>query len=163
MQNKTLAYWIVGIVGAVLIIILIVQLHSQNNPASGNSSPASDNAALSYNGQEATTTPPAANTSGTSGIGYPSNSAYTAVLAIYQKNGYRVQFSQCHGIPGKLTVTQGQKYMLDNRDDQKHTVKVGPYTYSLPAYGWQVITAENLGLNNVTCDGGGAAQINIEK
>jgi hypothetical protein len=160
MQNKTLAYWIVGIVGAVLIIVLVIQIRGQNQPASNNTNSNSANAALS-NGQEASSTPSAP--TATNGKSVPSNSAYMAALAIYQKNGYRVQFSDCHGIPGKLTVTQGQKYMLDNRDNQAHTIKIDSYTYNIPAYGWQILTAQVLGLNNVTCDGGGAAQINIEK
>jgi len=150
-----MAYWIVGVVAVVLIGLIIYQMNKQNGgsytqtPATNTQTPA-------------TTTP--TSTPGTTGtVGSTANKAYNAALAIYQKNGYRIQFSQCHGTPGKLTIPQGNKYMLDNRDNATHTIKVGPSSYKLAAYGYIVVTANNLGLNNVTCDGGGAAQVNIEK
>ncbi len=161
MQNKTLAYWIVGIVGVVLIVLIIRQIYVQNHGATTNNTAVTTTTAPQNNSTStpATSTPAAVNSSPSGAA----SAAYQAALAIYQTNGYRIEISQCHGIPGKLTVTQGQKYMLDNRDNQAHTIKVGPYTYNLPAYGYEIVTAGVLGLNNLTCDGGGAGQINIEK
>jgi hypothetical protein len=157
MQNKTWAYWIVGIVAIVLIGLVIYQMNHQN----GDSQNTNQTSTTPQNNGAASSTPTSTPATGTTGGA--GNAAYNAALAIYQKSGFRIQFSQCHGTPGHLVIKAGQKYMLDNRDNAKHTIKVGPYTYSLGAYGFQVVTAQNLGLNNVTCDGGGAAQVNIEK
>ena len=140
--------------GAILIIVLIVQMNRQKQ-AGTTATPATGVSTTETASSSAPTTQ--------TGTGTKGNAAYNAALAIYQKNGYRIQFSQCHGTPGHLVIPEGNKYMLDNRDNAAHTIKVGPYTYKLGAYGFVVAKATNLGINNVTCDGGGAAQINIEK
>ncbi len=155
MQHKTLAYWIVGVVGIVLIGLIIYQMREQNEYS--NSTNQNPPAAMSDSNTTSTSSTPVS-----TGTSKANNNAYNAALAIYQKSGYRFQFSGCHGTPGTMAIGVGNKYMLDNRDNKAHTIKVGPYSYKLAAYGYAVVTATNKGINNITCDGGGAAQLNIE-
>lgn len=86
--------------------------------------------------------------------------SYQRALAAYP---YRIQFVSCHGNPGKLTVKQGSKVMLDNRDERTHTIMVGRNKYSIKGYNFTVVTAPTAGTYNITCDGGGAAQMITQK
>lgn len=150
-------YWVSVILVIIVVGLAVWFLHKkgpQQEPSQSIDMENSGNPA----GTASTTPTPTPTKSGST-----NNKAYNDALAIYGKNGYRIQFSQCHGIPGKLVVPQGNKYMLDNRDNAAHTIKVGPNSYRLGAYGFTIVTALNLGINNVTCDGGGAAQVTIEK
>ncbi len=157
MQHKTLAYWIVGVVGIVLIGLIIYQIkHDGQNDDSTPTNQTQNQGSSNDNATSTTSTPVSTGTS------KANNNAYNAALAIYQKSGYRFQFSSCHGTPGTMAIAVGNKYMLDNRDAVAHTIKVGPYSYKLAAYGYAVVTATNKGINNITCDGGGAAQLNIQ-
>jgi hypothetical protein len=88
--------------------------------------------------------------------------SYADALKIYSASGYRFQFVNCKATPGKLTIKQGTKFMLDNRDNTAHKIKVGSVNYNVGAYGFAIATAKTLGLNYITCDGGGAAQIQVE-
>ncbi len=163
MKNK---YWVSGGVGIVLIVLIAWFFSNQKpkpTPSETVNTEITGQPAASSTDQTATSTPPAAKKTGSS-----NNLAYNQALAIYQKNGYRIQFSECRAIPSSLAIRQGVKYMLDNRDSVAHTIKVGTSTYNLPGYGYMIVTAYNLGINNVSCSGGGmntvnTAQINIQK
>lgn len=90
---------------------------------------------------------------------------YAKALNTYQ---YRIQFSQCHGIVnnspnvGTLSIKQGVKFMLDNRDPVAHTIAFKGVSVKIGAYGYAIVSAPYKGTFNVTCDGGGAAVINVE-
>lgn len=88
--------------------------------------------------------------------------SYADALKIYSASGYRFQFVNCKATPGKFTIKKNAKFMLDNRDNTAHKIKVGSVTYNVGAYGFAIATAKTLGLNYITCDGGGAAQIQVE-
>ncbi len=156
MKNK---YWISGGVIAVVIILIVWFLSNKgSSPAhEENTQMQTTNSATSTD-QTATSspTPEPANKSGAA------SSAYTQALATYTQNGRRIQFTECHATPGLLVVKKGLKYMLDNRDKSAHTLKVGSLTYKIAGYGYLIVTAQNLGVNNIFCDGNGAGQINIE-
>jgi hypothetical protein len=88
--------------------------------------------------------------------------SYTDALKVYSASGYRMQFVNCQATPGQLTIKKGQKFMIDNRDSKPHKFKVGPTSYSVKGYGFAIATSKTLGVNFITCDGGGAAKINVE-
>ena len=86
---------------------------------------------------------------------------YDQAIELY--GTYRIQFVSCHGTPGSLSVRHGVTFMLDNRDAKAHTIKVGTTAYSVGAYGFRVAAAPaKAGTYNITCDGGGAATLNVE-
>ena len=76
----------------------------------------------------------------------------------------------CHGNPGTISVKRNTAVMLDNRDKVAHTIKANGQTFRIAGYDYALIypatvTKDNidLTLSNVTCDGGGAAFLNVEK
>lgn len=88
---------------------------------------------------------------------------YGTALGIYGKSGYRFQFSSCSGNPGSLTMKLGTKFMIDNRDDKSHQIAIGSQSYKLGAYDFAIISIKKVGSFNITCDGGGAAQVSVQK
>lgn len=86
---------------------------------------------------------------------------YDQIAEIYIKSGYRFQISNCHATPGKLNMKTGTKFMIDNRDKVKHTFKFDSQTYNVPAYGWAIATAPKYGNYFLTCDGSGAAEVQV--
>jgi hypothetical protein len=90
--------------------------------------------------------------------------SYTDALKIYGKNGYRFQFVNCSGIPGTINIKTGVKFMIDNRDGEKHQIGIGTQKFELPAYGFAVLSVQKAGNLSISCDGGGgAARLNVEK
>ena len=82
----------------------------------------------------------------------------------------RFQFVNCHGTPGVISVKRGVPVMLDNRDKKAHTIKANSQSFRIAALDYTVVypalaTKDNvdMSLSNVTCDGGGAASLNVEK
>lgn len=106
--------------------------------------------------EEATTTP----NSGTAA----KRLTYSEAMQLYGSvnHNVRFQFINCSGTPGWFTLKKGEKYMLDNRDNARHTIMVGGVKYTLGAYGFAIATATQVGTQNVTCDGKGAAQLLIQ-
>ncbi len=86
---------------------------------------------------------------------------YGTALNIYGKSGYRFQFSQCSGSPGSLIMKLGTKFMIDNRDDKSHQIGIGTQSYKLAAYDFAIISIKKIGSYNITCDGGGAARVDV--
>jgi hypothetical protein len=88
---------------------------------------------------------------------------YTAALKTYQN---RIQFAQCHGLVsggiGTLVIKEGVKFMLDNRDPKAHTIAFGGQSYRIGAYNFSIVSATKIGIYPVTCDGGGAATLNVQ-
>ena len=105
-------------------------------------------------GGDASSSVPAAN---------PGPLTFEQALEIYSANGYRFEFASCHGRPGSLSMKVGTKFMLDNRDPLAHTFVAGSSTYHIGPYGFAIATAKDLGTYNITCDGGGAAQVVVQK
>lgn len=91
---------------------------------------------------------------------------YDDALAAYA--GKLFQFSSCVTgpppviSPGSLSLKQGSKYMIDNRDKTAHTIRVGTTAYSLGAQSFRIVQAPTKGTYNITCDGGGAAQLQVQ-
>ncbi len=92
----------------------------------------------------------------------PSGNYPTKALP-YIENGYRFQFSNCHGTPGSLVVKSGKYFLLDNRDAKAHTFAFAGQSYSVGAYGAAVAAVWKAGTYNITCDGGGAASLTVQK
>jgi cytoskeletal protein RodZ len=74
----------------------------------------------------------------------------------------RIQFKNCSGIPGKISIKRGVLIMLDNRDPKAHTIVIKSQSVRIPAYDYALVPATVLGTYNITCDGGGAAEINVK-
>jgi len=80
----------------------------------------------------------------------------------YVESGYRFQFSGCHGTPGQLTVKRGKYFLLDNRDNKAITIAVAGQSYQIGPYGAAVAAVWKEGVHQITCNGGGAASLNVE-
>ena len=90
---------------------------------------------------------------------------YTDAVKMYQ---YRLQFLQCHGtIPtalnnGTLVIKKGVKFMLDNRDATAHTFAFAGQSVRVGGYNFAIVSVPTAGLYPLTCDGGGAASLNVQ-
>lgn len=82
--------------------------------------------------------------------------------AVTQYSDARFQFITCHAYPSSLTVKQGSKLMLDNRDSVQHRIKVGAQSYTIDKYGYVIMTAVSAGQQTITCDGGGTGLLNVQ-
>ncbi len=91
------------------------------------------------------------------------SSDYEKALNDYRSRGAYFQFVNCAGNPGSLTLKRGTVFMLDNRDSKAHKIKVGSVTYNVAGYGYKLVNPQTLGLNHITCDGGGAAAVNVQR
>jgi hypothetical protein len=91
--------------------------------------------------------------------------AYLDAIKIYKTTGYYFQFVDCHGAPGTLTLKAGKKFMLDNRDGVARKIAItGGQSFNIGAYGFAVATAPSkIGIHYITCNGGGAASITVQK
>lgn len=91
--------------------------------------------------------------------------AYLDALKIYKTTGYYFQFVDCHGAPGTLTLKAGKKFMLDNRDGVARKIAIqGGQSFNVGAYGFAIATAPSkIGTHYITCNGGGAASILVQK
>ena len=87
---------------------------------------------------------------------------YDQAIQIYGKSGYRIQLVKCHGTPGTLVIKKGSKFMLDNRDGVWHNVTVGKQKFRVSGWGFIIVTASEVGNVSITCDGGGAATLNVQ-
>lgn len=84
---------------------------------------------------------------------------YQKALGIYQ---YRLQFLNCQANPSSLTLKSGMPLMLDNRDSQKRTFKLGKQSFSVLGYDYVIAKAPTPGTYTLICDGGGAAELNVQ-
>ncbi len=89
--------------------------------------------------------------------------SYVQALNQYRTQGAYFQFVKCRGNPGSLSLKQGTKLMFDNRDTVAHRIGIDKLTtYHVDPYGFAVISAPVAGQYYITCDGGGAALLNVE-
>ena len=156
-----LLYAIVAVLAVMLVAYLALARSSgtgsgllgSGKPFSLEASPESQqNAAAPTPSASDTTTPTTA----------PKALTYEAAVELY--GGYRFQFLNCHGTPGTMTLKVGSKFLLDNRDAKPRTIAVGKTVYKLGANGFAVATASMVaGTYNITCDGGGAATLKVQK
>lgn len=88
---------------------------------------------------------------------------YAQAVKTYE---YRVEFDDCRGavFPGQgtLTIKKGVNFMIDNRDPVAHTFTFRTQTVTVAAYDFVIVTAKDLGDYNITCDGGGAAKLDVQ-
>ena len=84
---------------------------------------------------------------------------YQKALGTYQ---YRLQFLNCQANPSRLTLKAGLPLMLDNRDSEKHTFKMGKQSFSVLGYDYVIAKAPTAGTYTIICDGGGAAEIQVQ-
>jgi hypothetical protein len=87
---------------------------------------------------------------------------YDQAIKEYGVRGYRIQLSQCHGTPGRLAIKSGTAFMVDNREGVAHTVVLAKQTFKVPAWGFVIIYTQGKGKQVLTCDGGGAAEIDVQ-
>lgn len=152
-KNYTWEAWGVIALVVIIIICLALWLSKQRSENGSGQTPAN------YNQQDNmhASTSPEQNGQGSSG------SAKLSYGDAIKKYKYRIQFSQCHGNPGTIALKVNAPLMLDNRDDKTHTIKVASQTYTIKKYDYALAYISKAGVYNLTCDGGGAASVNIEK
>lgn len=87
---------------------------------------------------------------------------YLQALDTYKKSGAYIQFYPCQATPGTLTVKKGAKIMFDNRDKKTHSIGANNMKYSISGLNYAISTFNTVGINYVTCDGGGSAQVTVQ-
>ena len=151
--KKYAPYVLVGVAIGILLYALVARPDGTNREVPG--LPVSDDAGVA--GEQAA--PPDAvvggETEATSGD-YPKKGLP------YIESGYRIQFADCHGSPGSLTVKRGKYFLLDNRDETAATIGVAGQSYKIGPYGVAVAAVWKVGEHNITCNGGGAAKLIVE-
>lgn len=86
---------------------------------------------------------------------------YTEAVKLYDATGYRIQFTNCSGNPGKLNLKQGTKFMVDNRDSSPHLIKLASVQRTVAGYDYEIFTAPKPGAYTLTCDGKGSVEFII--
>lgn len=152
--SKRAAYLVAGVF-VLILAALGVYSFTHRNKGSLNTAPSAIQQDNSNN------TPVLADTSA------PASSGKTAAKLSYgdaiKAYPYRFQFSQCHGTPGTMAVKKGSIVMLDNRDPISHTFVADSQTFKIAGYDYALLRTSALTNINITCDGGGAAKLNVEK
>jgi hypothetical protein len=86
-----------------------------------------------------TSSPKVTKTPSTAPAGSPLPQSYNDALITYA--GHRLQFDQyCQSTPPRLSISKGQKIMLDNRSGDTRTFAVGGVGFTIPGYGWRIMT-----------------------
>lgn len=89
--------------------------------------------------------------------------AYNDALNIYRNHGAYMQFASCRGNPGSISLKKNTKFMIDNRDNVPREYIVGNTEYVVAKYGFVIVTAPLYpGTYYITCNGGGAAAIQVQ-
>ena len=131
-KNNQTAIWI----GAVVVVILIaIGLYVHNQNQSGEY--------VAPQGTSQTATAPADQTPSTTPVvtpGGPGGSiSYSAAVTKYKNS--RIQFdTHCAAIPSAVVFRNPATIMLDNRSNASAKIVIDQKTYSLGAYGYQIIT-----------------------
>ena len=149
-----------------LSALIYLKVNSGNQPAESGQQSEQENNVTPVNAENKTETPNAegakpAETKPETVRTQPTKEAYEKVLEDYKRSGYRIQLSNCSGIPGKMNIKQGTKFMVDNRDATKHTVKLASVSRTVEAYDYEIFVAPKYGTYNLTCDGKGSAELNV--
>lgn len=151
-MKKAYIYLIILVV--VIIAAVLIYRHYQNQPQYSTT----NNQTVQNSANTPATASPASIV-----VGPRSGAAYTKAMATYK---YRLQFSQCHGTTttnvGTLTLKQSDNFMLDNRDAVTHTFAFKGQSVVVPGDSFAIVTASVIGSYPITCDGGGAALLQVE-
>ena len=155
---KKSTWLVLAVVIAVILIALL--LRWSNMVKKSEVQELNNNTQTNQPTEQTQTTPPPTKT----GTKKPTaNQSYVDALNTYRSLGYLFQFTQCHGNPGSMNIKTKDKFMLDNRDAVKHTLNLAGKNYTIIPYGFAIATAPAVGHYNITCDGGGAAELDVQK
>ncbi len=125
---------IIGAVVAVVIIIVLVMVSDESSAPT-----ASPEASASVSATPVASATPTPRSGATTA---PKTLTYQEALNKY--SGTRIQFdARCQAIPNQLVVKTGTAVMLDNRSGDARSFSVGTVKYTLPGYGFRIITASS--------------------
>jgi len=128
--------WIIVLVIAIAIVLWL------QNGGSGQYLGVNDSASPA---PEATAAPAAKASKPKAAAPTPDTRTYSQMVQQYGSN--RIQFDdRCQASPTSVTFKQGASIMLDNRSTQGKTITVAGKQYSVPGYGWQVVTLSSASL-----------------
>jgi hypothetical protein len=153
-ENKVAAA--LGLALIVIAVVMLTKPQPSDSPAASPTAPTTTPEAAAPTEEQVAPAP----TGGKATTG-GSPSGYGETLTEYTGN-FRFQFTNCTASPGTMAIKKGETVMLDNRDANPHTIKVGTRSFKLGPYGYAVMTTSQLGVLQITCDGGGAATINVQ-
>jgi len=156
-MDKKYTYIALGVVVLLLIVYAVSRNSGSNSTSQTNNQEQA--AAPQPSPSPATSTPTPSPT--------PAKLSYGAAINAYK---FRFQFTQCHASPGMISVPKNTPVMLDNRDKVAHTIKANGQSFRIAGDDYALIYPQlttgsgvNLADSNVTCDGGGAGTLNVEK
>ncbi len=160
MKNKKVVY--IG-AGVVLLIVILFLVFSKKGNQSNPAFPTANEVPPAGAATSSATTPKKSSPQANQPLS--ATQRYLDAIRVYKSAGYYFQFVDCHGAPGSFTLKAGKKFMLDNRDGKAHKIAVqGGQTFQVKAYDFAIATAPStVGVHYITCDGGGAAKIIVQK
>jgi len=135
-----------GAIGAVIIVIILAFIarglgHKKASPLEVPTLPVQEQATPVV--KKTPTTRPTASVVDTRG--------YSELIIAYKDR--MLQFGpSCQVVRSTQTYKQGEKMLLDNRTASSLIIKLGSNTYTLPAYGYEVVTLDTDGKFMVDCN-----------
>ncbi|MDD2757838.1 MAG: hypothetical protein PHD72_00500 [Patescibacteria group bacterium] len=165
-MNKKNLIIVIVVAAAVLGYIIYAVINRPSAPAQNEEAQTDDTVASTTLDAVATTTVATSTKPATTAVKKTitqpgtASKGYTDALKTYA--GYKFQFVNCRATPTSMVVKKGQRFLLDNRDNRSHKFAVGGRTYTVAGYGYAIVSSYQLGANNLTCDGGGSARVNVE-
>jgi hypothetical protein len=163
---------ILVILGAVAFMLDSRKNQDKSNAQQGDNINPADSNNVAYNNytqegvdetpeEELATAPPSGQTPT-----QPARLTYDQLLTIYGSagNNSRFQFIEnCQSIPESLTVKWNSRFVLDNRDSEPHTFKIGIQTIHLNKYAFAVVTAKQRTELDIVCDGVSRAKLKVQQ
>lgn len=165
-MEKKYVISIVVIVVLVIAVISLIMVHNRNeNQVATQTIPTSGTLSGTDQASSTPTTTPAS--SSTSGHPAPmvstSNTLYNKYLPDYESSGHRIQLvASCDATPYTLSIKMGQTFMVDNRNAQSDAISVEGQNFTIPGYGFALVSAFEKGTYFVSCDKKNSATIKIE-
>ena len=148
---------VLGLAVAVLVIAVIVWAVQKNQSDEGNNQNGSPTTSATPEGTDETPTQ--------GSTGTVKKLTYDEALRIYGTagNNYRFQFStNCLATPGRLAVSAGTKFMIDNRDTVAHKFTLGKQTFNVSKNGFVIVTTSEKGTLPLVCDGNTRAEVLVQ-
>ncbi len=144
------------VIAAVVVALAVWALQKDDNTQTNqdNGSPTANN---TLEGVDETPVEPTATA--------PKKLTYDEALRIYGAGGnnYRFQFSaNCLSTPGRIAMSSGTKFMIDNRDTVAHKFTLGKQTFNVSKNGFVIVTASEKGTLPLVCDGDTRSEVIVQ-
>lgn len=87
---------------------------------------------------------------------------YGLAHILYEKSGTRFGFTDCTGNLKSLITKPNISFMIDNRDNESHTIGINSAIYTLAPYDFAIVKIDTPGDFLITCDEIEVAYVKIQ-